>query len=470
MTELTCYQNPLTERYASKEMCAIFSPQFKFTTWRRLWIALAKAEKSLGLPITDEMIAEMDAHVGSVNFDAAARYESELHHDVMAHIHAFGDQCPKAKPMIHLGATSCYVTDNGDLIQIRAGLELLLARLSELIDLMSSFSEKYRSTSCLGYTHYQPAQLTTVGKRASLWLQDFLDDLKEIQYRYQNLRFLGVRGATGTQASFLALFNGDEAKVKKLEKLVSEELGFSSCFEVTGQTYPRKQDAHLLNTLGGIGVSAQKCATDIRLLAHSRELEEPFGKSQVGSSAMPYKRNPMLSERICALGRFLMNISANASQTAATQWLERTLDDSANRRIAIPEAFLAADAILLLLIKIWKGIQVNEEVIAKHLREELPFIATENLLMEAVKKGGNRQDLHEVLRRHTHAAAQDIKCGKPNSLITRLQEDPDFALSEDEVMRAQDPLHYIGRAPQQVLQFLEEEVYPLTKSVVGGRV
>lgn len=454
------YENPLTGRYASREMSALWSEQRKFSTWRRLWVALAEAERELGLPITDEQIAELAREVDNIDFAAARAYEKKLRHDVMAHVHAYGDVCPTARPIIHLGATSCYVTDNTDLILIREGLEMTARRLAAVIDALGRFAAEHRSLPCLGFTHLQPAQPTTVGKRACLWAYDLALDLAEIEHRLATLRARSVKGTTGTQASFLALFDGDHAKVRRLEQLVAHKLGFAESFAVTGQTYTRKVDAQVVDCLSGIAQSAHKLATDLRLLASRKEVEEPFEADQIGSSAMAYKRNPMRSERVCALARFVISLQSSAANTAAVQWMERTLDDSANRRLVIPQAFLAADAILILLQNITAGLVVYPQVIAKNLREELPFMATENLLMAAVQAGGDRQTLHETIRRHSQDAARAVKQeGRDNDLLARLAADPAFRAVD--VLGTLDPSQFVGRAPEQVDEFLAEVVEPI---------
>lgn len=456
------YQNPLTGRYAGPEMNYNWSPHKKHSTWRRLWLALAEEEQKLGLDITDTQIAEMRQHLDDVNFDVAEAFEKELRHDVMSHVHAFGQQCPEAMPIIHLGATSCYVTDNTELIQMRDGLKILKAKLLKLIEQLADFCEKYRSMPTLGFTHYQPAQLTTVGKRFALYLQDFMLDLEELEFESANLPFRSVKGTTGTQASFLALFNRDYSKVAELEKRVAARMGFDKIIDLSGQTYTRKVDYKVLSVLSGIGQSAHKMATDIRLLANLRELEEPFGKKQIGSSAMAYKRNPMRSERVCSLSRYLMNLPLNCAQTHSVQWFERTLDDSANRRLALSEAFLTADVVLSTLINITDGLQVWPNVIAKRVRAELPFMATENLMMAAVKKGGDRQELHEVIREHSMAAARRIKEeGGDNDLLERLRNDAAFASIRDDFDAIVNPNDFIGCAPEQVERYLTEKVRPV---------
>ena len=456
------YQNPLTGRYAGPEMNYNWSPHKKHSTWRRLWLALAEEEQKLGLDITDAQIAEMREHLDDVNFDVAEAFEKELRHDVMSHVHAFGQQCPTAMPIIHLGATSCYVTDNTELIQMRDGLKILKAKLLKLIAQLADFCDKYRSMPTLGFTHYQPAQLTTVGKRFALYLQDFMLDLEELEFESANLPFRSVKGTTGTQASFLALFNRDYSKVAELEKRVAGRMGFDKIIDLSGQTYTRKVDYKVLSVLSGIAQSAHKMATDIRLLANLRELEEPFGKKQIGSSAMAYKRNPMRSERVCSLSRYLMNLPLNCAQTHSVQWFERTLDDSANRRLALSEAFLTADVVLSTLINITDGLQVWPNVIAKRVRAELPFMATENLMMAAVKKGGDRQELHEVIREHSMAAARRIKEeGGDNDLLERLRNDAAFASIKDDFDAIVNPNDFIGCAPEQVERYLNEKVRPV---------
>jgi len=454
------YENPLISRYASPEMSALWSPQRKFSTWRRLWVALAEAEAELGLPIAPEQIAQLKEHVDDIDFAAAARYERRLRHDVMAHVHAYGDVCPEARPIIHLGATSCFVGDNTDLLLLRDALAIVRDRLVAVIDRLGRFATRYRGLPCLGFTHMQPAQPTTVGKRACLWTYDLVLDLAEIEHRLATLRARGPKGTTGTQASFLQLFDGDHAKVRRLEELVCGKMGFENTYAVTGQTYPRKIDSQVLDTLSGIAQSAHKAATDLRLLAHRKEIEEPFETGQVGSSAMAYKRNPMRSERICSLARFVMSLPANAAATMATQWMERTLDDSANRRLVLPQGFLAVDAVLILYQNVASGLVVYPKVIAKHLEAELPFMATENILMAAVAAGGDRQQLHERIRRHSQAAAQVVKeQGGENDLLERLAADEAFAAVD--LKAALDPAQFVGRAPQQVDEFLVEVIDPI---------
>ncbi len=456
------YESPLSSRYASDRMQYIFSPIKKFTTWRRLWIALARAEMELGLPITQEQIDEMEANVDNVDFAAAARYERELRHDVMAHIHAWGDQCPKARPIIHLGATSCYVGDNTDIILMREALELIRDELVRVLSNLASFADRYKATPTLGFTHFQAAQLTTVGKRATLWMNDFLMDLHEVEYRLSTLKLLGSKGTTGTQASFMELFDGDQEKIRAMEEKIAAEMGFDGVVPVSGQTYSRKMDSFVLNVLGGIAQSATKFATDLRLLSHLKEVEEPFEKKQIGSSAMPYKRNPMRSERICGLSRYILSDTMNPAITAATQWFERTLDDSANKRLSVPEAFLAADAVLLICQNVTSGLVVHEKVIEKHILEELPFMASENILMDAVLRGGDRQQLHERIRVHSLEAGQNVKeRGLANNLIDLIAADPLFGMTKEELTAHLEPSRYIGRSPDQVTEFLRGEVAPV---------
>ena len=456
------YENPLCRRYASREMQRIFSDDRKFSTWRRLWVALAECEKELGLDITDEQIAEMRAHIDDIDFDLAARREKEVRHDVMAHIYAFGAACPKAKPIIHLGATSCYVGDNTDIIIMGEALRLIRDKLVRILAALSKFADEYKALPTLGYTHYQAAQMVTVGKRATLWMNELLMDLEEVEYRLSNLKLLGCKGTTGTQASFLELFAGDQDKVLELDRKIAAEMGFDLVQPVSGQTYTRKVDSAILATLSGIAQSAHKFATDLRLLCHMKEVEEPFEKNQVGSSAMPYKRNPMRSERICALARYVISDAMNPAMTASTQWFERTLDDSANKRIAVSEAFLAVDAILNLYENVASNLVVHPKVIEKHIMEELPFMATENILMDAVKKGGDRQELHERIRTHSLAAGSRVKDeGLPNDLLERIAADPAFGLSREDVLAHLDPADYIGCCPQQVERFLQDDIQPV---------
>lgn len=443
-------------------MLYIFSPDKKFTTWRKLWIALAKAEKELGLNITDEQIKEMEANVDNIDYEYAAEMESKLRHDVMAHVHAYGKFCPNAMPIIHLGATSCYVGDNTDIILMRDGLEIVRDKLVRLISKLSDFALNYKDMPTLGFTHFQPAQLTTVGKRATLWINELLMDLDEVTYRIDGLQLLGSKGTTGTQASFMELFDGDHDKIKKMEEIIAREMDFDSVVPVSGQTYSRKVDSGVLNALSSIAQSASKFATDMRLLSHLKELEEPFESNQIGSSAMAYKRNPMRSERICSLARYVLIDALNPAITASSQWFERTLDDSANKRISVPEAFLAVDAILNIYINIASGIKVYPKVIEKRIKDELPFMATENIMMDAVKKGGNRQELHERIRIHSIEAGATVKeKGQDNDLVHRIAGDPLFKLSEDEINSQLDAKAYIGRAPQQVVDFIDYCVKPV---------
>ena len=462
MSNKAVYESPLSSRYASDEMQYIFSPDKKFSTWRRLWIALARAEMELGLPVTQEQIDEMEAHLTDIDYDSAAQWERKLRHDVMAHIHAWGEQCPKAMPIIHLGATSCYVGDNTDVILMREALELVRDKLVRVLHALSVFANQYKALPTLGFTHFQPAQLVTVGKRATLWMNELLMDLEEVEHRIDSLKLLGSKGTTGTQASFLELFEGDHEKVKELERKIAREMGFDAVTPVSGQTYSRKMDYTVVSTLSGIAQSASKFATDMRLLCHLKEVEEPFEKNQIGSSAMPYKRNPMRCERICSLARYVMVDALNPSVTAATQWFERTLDDSANKRISVPEAFLAVDAILNIYANVASGLVVHEKVIERHVMEELPFMASENIMMDAVKRGGNRQDLHERIRVLSQEAGRNVKDrGLPNNLIDLIAEDPMFGMSREELTVHLEPARYIGRCPEQVDEFLTEYVQPV---------
>ncbi len=455
------YETPLGSRYASKEMLYIFSPDMKFKTWRKLWIALAKAEHELGLPVTQEQIDELISQKDNINYDVARAREKEVRHDVMAHVFAYGEQCPKAKPIIHLGATSCYVGDNTDIVIMTEGLKLVRHRLVSVIAALSKFADNYKAMPTLGFTHFQPAQLTTVGKRATLWINELLMDLEEINFRIDGMKLLGSKGTTGTQASFMELFDGDEEKIKKMEEFIARDMGFDSVVPVSGQTYSRKIDSQILATLSGIAQSASKFATDLRLLSHLKEIEEPFEGKQIGSSAMPYKRNPMRSERICALSRYVMADAMNPMMTASVQWFERTLDDSANKRIAVPEAFLAIDAILLIYLNIASGMVVHPKVIENRVMSELPFMATENIMMSAVKKGGDRQELHERIRTHSIAAGNRVKEeGLDNDLISRIANDPIFGLTEEEIRANLNPADFIGRSEGQVSEFIENCVNP----------
>lgn len=459
------YESPFSLRYASQEMLELFSPDTKFKTWRTLWIALAESQKELGLNITQEQIDELKAFRDQINYDLAEQIEKETRHDVMSHIRAYGAQCEKAKGIIHLGATSCFVGDNTDIIIFHKALKLIREKVLSVILKLSRFAAAYKDVPTLGYTHFQPAQLVTVGKRACLWIQDLLLDVEELDFVISHLKLLGNKGTTGTQASFLALFDGDHEKVRQLEKLVAEKIGCLEVMPVSGQTYSRKQDSRILNALSAVAQSAYKFSNDMRLLANMKELEEPFEKNQIGSSAMAYKRNPMRSERISSLARYVIVNALNPAITASTQWLERTLDDSANRRISIPEAFLAVDAILNIYMNIADGIVVYPRIIEKHVREELPFMATENILMEAVKRGGDRQELHERIRQHSMAAARRIKeDGLPNDLIDRIAGDPAFGLSLEDIMGVLEPINYIGRSREQVDEFLQHHVQPLLEA------
>ncbi len=462
MTEKERYLSPLSTRYASEEMQHVFSEDFKFRTWRRLWISLAKAEQALGLDITDAQIAEMEAHADDVNYAEAEALERKLRHDVMAHVHAYGKQCPSAKGIIHLGATSCYVGDNTDVIQLREASRIVLKKAAQVIRNLRAFAEQYKSMPCLAYTHLQPAQLTTVGKRATLWMNELIMDIEELEHRLGTLKLLGSKGTTGTQASFMELFDGDEAKVKELEARIAADLGFDGCVPVSGQTYSRKVDAYFLSVLSGFAQSAYKFGNDLRILQSFEEVEEPFEKNQIGSSAMPYKRNPMRSERICALARYVIIDSLNPAITAGTQWFERTLDDSANKRISVAEAFLAVDAILNIYMNVSSGLVVYEKVVHRRVMEKLPYMATENIMMKSVKKGGDRQALHEQLRVHSHAAAARVKLeGGQNDLIDRIEADPAFPLSREEIEAELDPRLYIGRSASQVDEFIQSVADPV---------
>ena len=456
------YVSPLSQRYASREMQHIFSPDMKFRTWRKLWIALAETEKELGLPITEEQIEEMKAHADDINYDVAREREKLVRHDVMSHVYAFGVQCPKAKGIIHLGATSCYVGDNTDIILMRDALRLVRVKLVNVIAELAKFARAYRDLPTLGFTHFQPAQPTTVGKRATLWMNEFLLDLEEVEHVEGSLKLLGSKGTTGTQASFLELFDGDLDKVDRLDPMIAEKMGFASCYPVSGQTYSRKVDTIVLNCLGGIAASAMKMATDIRLLQHLKEVEEPFEKNQIGSSAMAYKRNPMRSERICSLARYVMADVLNPAITSGTQWFERTLDDSANKRLSVPEGFLATDGILDLCLNVTDGLKVYPKVIEKRLRSELPFMATENIMMDAVKAGADRQVMHEKIRQLSMEAGRRVKEeGLDNNLLDLIAADPEFHLTREELEKSMDPARYVGCAPHQVDRFLAETVQPI---------
>ena len=453
------YESPLSSRYADKEMKYLFSPDMKFRTWRRLWIALAESEHELGLNITQEQIDELKAHADDINYEVAEEREKLVRHDVMSHVYAYGVQCPNAKGIIHLGATSCYVGDNTDVIIMTEALKIVEKKLVSAIRQLSAFSEKYKSLPTLAFTHFQPAQPTTVGKRATLWIQDLLMDLEDVRYVLSGMKLLGCKGTTGTQASFLELFDGDHEKCKQIDRLIAKKMGYDDCFAVSGQTYSRKLDSRVLNVLAGIAQSASKFSNDIRLLQHLKEVEEPFEKNQIGSSAMAYKRNPMRSERMGSLSRYVMVDVLNPYITAATQWFERTLDDSANKRLSVPEAFLAIDAILNLYINVSDGLVVYDKVVTAHLKRELPFMATENIMMDAVKRGGNRQELHERIRTHSMAASKRIKeDGEENDLLQRIAADPAFGVTIEELEAILVPEKYVGRAPEQTEDFLKETV------------
>ena len=465
------YVSPLSERYASKEMQYIFSPDMKFRTWRKLWIALAETERELGLNITQEQIDEMKAHADDINYDVAKERERQVRHDVMSHVYAFGVQCPKAKGIIHLGATSCYVGDNTDIIVMTEALKLVRKKLVNVIAELSKFAAQYKDQPTLAFTHFQPAQPTTVGKRATLWTQEFLMDLEDLEYVLSTMKLLGSKGTTGTQASFLELFDGDQETIDKIDPMIAEKMGFKSCYPVSGQTYSRKVDTRVLNILAGIAASAHKMSNDIRLLQHLKEVEEPFEKSQIGSSAMAYKRNPMRSERIASLSRYVMIDALNPAITSATQWFERTLDDSANKRLSVPEGFLAIDGILDLCLNVVDGLVVYPKVIEKRLMSELPFMATENIMMDAVKAGGDRQELHERIRELSMEAGRNVKeKGLDNNLLDLIAADPAFGLNEEELKKTMDPAKYVGRAPLQVENFLKKVVDPVleaNKDVLG---
>ncbi len=465
------YQSPLSERYASKEMQYIFSPDKKFRTWRRLWIALAETEKELGLNITDEQIEELKANADNINYDVAKEREALVRHDVMSHVYAYGVQCPKAKGIIHLGATSCYVGDNTDIIIMTEGLKLVRKKIINVINELAKFSDRYKAQPTLAFTHFQPAQPTTVGKRATLWTQELLIDLEDLNYIIDNMKLLGSKGTTGTQASFLELFEGDHEKARKVDKMIAQKMGFKACQPVSGQTYSRKVDTRVLNVLAGIAASAHKFSNDIRLLQHLKEVEEPFEKNQIGSSAMAYKRNPMRSERIASLANYVMVDALNPAITSATQWFERTLDDSANKRISVPEAFLAIDGILDLYLNVVDGLVVYPKVIEKHMMAELPFMATENIMMDAVKAGGDRQELHEKIRQLSMEAGKNVKQeGKDNNLLELIAAEPSFNMTLDELKKSMDPIKYVGRSKEQVEEFLNEVVNPIleeNKDILG---
>jgi adenylosuccinate lyase len=457
------YESPLGSRYASDEMQRLFSPDMRYSTWRRLWVSLARAEHALGLPVTAEQVDELAAHVDDIDYEAVAAREQQVRHDVMAHVYAFGLVCPKAAGVIHLGATSCYVTDNADLIVLRDALTSIKNSIHAVLSNLSAFADKTKAIPTVGYTHFQPAQPVTIGRRACLWMQELFLDLEEIDDTLSTIRFLGCRGATGTEASFVSLFNGETAKIDELNRMIAEDFGFERIYDISGQTYPRKFDSRVLNALSSVAQSAYRFGDDIRLLQHDGILSEPFESKQIGSSAMAYKQNPMRSERICSLSRFVMSTSLNAAMTASTQWLERTLDDSANRRIALPEAFLATDAVLRLMANVADGLVVHEAANARILGDALPFLATENLLMAAVKKGGDRQQLHEIIRRHSLAAKEQTAQGKPNDLAERLIDDPDFPLGRTDVLFELDPVRHIGRSVEQTERFLASHPVPATK-------
>ena len=458
------YESPLSSRYASDYMLHLFSQQKRIETWRKLWISLAKAEHSLGLPITEKQIEELEAHITDIDFACAAAREKEVRHDVMAHVYTYGKAAPSAAGIIHLGATSCYITDNADIVLYRDGLKYLRGELLKVIANLSRFAETYKATPTLGYTHYQPAQLVTVGKRATLWMQDFVSDLVELDFVVETMKFLGCRGTTGTEASFLELFDGDTEKIDEMNRRISADFGFSQCFDVCGQTYPRKLDSRILNCLSSIAQICYRMANDIRLLQHDRQVEEPFEKNQIGSSAMAYKRNPMRSERICSLSRYLMADALNAPMTASTQWLERTLDDSANRRISMPEGFLCADAILRLAQNVTDGLHVNGKIVEKTVREYLPFIATENLMMEGVKHGGDRQQLHEIIRTCSMDATAKMKNGERWDLLADLADHPEFGMTKQEMEAVLDPMLYTGRCAEQVESYVKK-VAPLIAGI-----
>ena len=462
MTQKDNYISPLSTRYASAEMQFVFSENFKFRTWRRLWISLAKAEQKLGLNISDEQIAELEAFKDDINYEVAEAREKVVRHDVMSHVYAYGKQCPKAEPIIHLGATSCYVGDNTDVIILREASEIVLKKAAQVVKNLSEFAEKYKAMPALAYTHLQPAQLTTVGKRATLWINELVMDIENLQFQIDNLKLLGSKGTTSTQASFMELFDGDEEKIKRMEQLIAEDMGFKACVPVSGQTYSRKVDSYFLSALSGFAQSAYKFANDLRILQSFEEMEEPFEKNQIGSSAMPYKRNPMRSERICALARYVIIDSLNPGFTSATQWFERTLDDSANKRLSVAEAFLAVDAILNIYMNVSSNLVVYEKVVTRRVMEKLPFMATENIMMESVKRGGDRQELHEIIRVHSHAAAAKVKLeGGQNDLIDRIAEDERIPLTKEEILSQLDPKKYIGRSVSQVEEFIREVSAPV---------
>ncbi|MBS7369422.1 MAG: adenylosuccinate lyase [Oscillospiraceae bacterium] len=458
------YESPFCTRYASKEMQYIFSADKKFTTWRRLWVALARGEMKLGLPVTQAQVDELEANIDNINYEVAEAREKVVRHDVMSHVYAYGQQCPNAAGIIHLGATSCYVGDNTDIIVMRDALLLVKKKLLNVIANLAKFADQYKDMPCLAYTHLQPAQPTTVGKRATLWMNELLMDLEEVEYRIDNLKLLGQKGTTGTQASFVELFDGDSAKIKQLEKMIAEEMGFSACVPVSGQTYSRKIDSQVLSTLSGIAQTCSKFSNDMRLLQNFEEMAEPFEKNQIGSSAMPYKRNPMRSERITSLARYVMIDSLNPAFTAGTQWFERTLDDSANKRVSVAEGFLAVDAILNIMMNVTDGIVVFPKMVERRLMNKLPFMATENIMMAAVKKGGDRQQLHEQIRTHSQAAAEEMRQGRENDLVKRIANDPMFGITEEEINEMLIPSKYVGRAPEQTTEFLDEFIKPVLEA------
>jgi adenylosuccinate lyase len=465
------YISPLSTRYASEEMQYVFSENFKFRTWRRLWISLAKAERALGLDITEEQIAELEANAENINYDVAEAREKQVRHDVMSHVYAYGVQCPKAAGIIHLGATSCYVGDNTDVIILREAAKIVLKKIGQVLKNLSEFALEYKDMPCLAYTHLQPAQLTTVGKRATLWMNELLYDVENLEFQISRLRLLGSKGTTGTQASFMELFEGDESKIDAMERMIAEDMGFEGCVAVSGQTYSRKVDAYMLSVLSGVAQSAYKFSNDLRILQSFEEVEEPFEANQIGSSAMPYKRNPMRSERISSLARYVIADSVNPGFTAGTQWFERTLDDSANKRISVAEAFLAVDAILNIYINITGGLVVYDKVIRRRVMEKLPYMATENIMMESVKRGGNRQELHERLRVHSHAAAANVKLeGGTNDLIDRIAADEAFPVSREEIKAQLDPSKFVGRAPAQTESFVRSQVQPVLDRIYSGDV
>lgn len=471
MSDKDKYISPFSTRYASDEMQQIFSENFKFRTWRRLWIALAKAEKELGLKITDQQIKELEDNADNINYEVAEERERVVRHDVMSHVYAYGKQCPNAEPIIHLGATSCYVGDNTDIIILREASKIILKKAAQVLKNLAEFAGKYKALPCLAYTHLQPAQLTTVGKRATLWMYELVQDIENLEFQLSRLKLLGSKGTTGTQASFMELFGGDEQKVKKLEELIAQEMGFESCVPVSGQTYSRKVDSYFLSVLSGFAQSSYKFSNDMRLLQSFEEMEEPFEKNQIGSSAMPYKRNPMRCERISALARYVIADSVNPGMTAGTQWFERTLDDSANKRISVAEAFLAVDAILNIYINVTSGIVVYDKVINRRVMEKLPFMATENIMMESVKRGGNRQELHEIIRVYSHEAAAKVKLeGGQNDLIDRISADDRIPLTREEILKELEPSKYIGRSVSQVEEFLDNIINPLLEKYYTNEI